>query len=403
MSEITKAKAELARRMAERRRELIARPLAEIWEELAAVAMDGSDHAPSSRLSSNTTYCVGCANDWDRSADGASHDSGSSIVPCTATPIEIRPLKWEELEEDRGDGLKEVRGWESDSGFNMFYEIDRTLDGYSVSFDYKVFGQFEDPDAAKACAQAHYDRKISEAIAAGMPRRVSAMPSREQIGRALYECEKKRGEHADAVMKGISAKASDALLMEPWEECKDSFLGDADAVLSLFGSAQDMTKVQAVAAAILPVVDRVGTFTSEDRALEIAKLAITAIPRSAATSAEAMMLADEIDAASALETVGKKWRRLPVGSPKLIVAALRQYAAPTTSPEPSTCKDSLHVQPPEPDAVREALQAVAKLDLWRDHYPDGPDIVSDHLLQRWFTPDQVRAARAALARDDRGE
>ena len=40
------SKADIARRMADRRRELIARPLAEIWEELAAVAMDGSDHAP---------------------------------------------------------------------------------------------------------------------------------------------------------------------------------------------------------------------------------------------------------------------------------------------------------------------------------------------------------------------
>lgn len=45
------AKASLARRMADRRRELIARPLAEIWEELAAVAMDGSDHAPQGKTS----------------------------------------------------------------------------------------------------------------------------------------------------------------------------------------------------------------------------------------------------------------------------------------------------------------------------------------------------------------
>jgi len=44
------AKASLARRMADRRRELIARPLGEIWEELAAVAMDGSDHAPSGNM-----------------------------------------------------------------------------------------------------------------------------------------------------------------------------------------------------------------------------------------------------------------------------------------------------------------------------------------------------------------
>ncbi len=45
------SKADLARRMAERRRELIARPLAEIWEELAAVAMDASGDAPEARTS----------------------------------------------------------------------------------------------------------------------------------------------------------------------------------------------------------------------------------------------------------------------------------------------------------------------------------------------------------------
>jgi hypothetical protein len=41
---------------------------------------------------------------------------------------------------------------------------------------------------------------------------------------------------------------------------------------------------------------------------------------------DAISLADEIERAAALETVGRKWRRLPVGSPKLIVAALRAYA-----------------------------------------------------------------------------
>lgn len=86
---------------------------------------------------------------------------------------------------------------------------------------------------------------------------------------------------------------------------------------------------------------------------------------------------------------------------------LRPIAKPAASPEPSispeipdnsNCSISSNGSP-ELDAVIEVLQAVAKLDLWRDHYPDGPDIVSDHLLQRWFTPDQVRAARDALARN----
>jgi hypothetical protein len=55
---------------------------------------------------------------------------------------------------------------------------------------------------------------------------------REAIGRVLYECEKRRATNADAVVKGAFPGASDALLMEPWDECKDAFLSDADAVLA---------------------------------------------------------------------------------------------------------------------------------------------------------------------------
>ena len=57
------SKADLARRMADRRRELIARPLAEIWEELAAVAMDGSDPAPSGNTPSETAAMLGMTED----------------------------------------------------------------------------------------------------------------------------------------------------------------------------------------------------------------------------------------------------------------------------------------------------------------------------------------------------
>lgn len=60
--------------------------------------------------------------------------------------------------------------------------------------------------------------------------------SREAIGRVLYECEKRRATNADAVVKGAFPGASDALLMEPWDDCKDAFLSDADAVLALLSS-----------------------------------------------------------------------------------------------------------------------------------------------------------------------
>jgi len=43
---------------------------------------------------------------------------------------------------------------------------------------------------------------------------------------------------------------------------------------------------------------------------------------------------------------------------------------------------------------REAIRPFAKISLWRDTYPDGPDVLTDYRLQGYFTPDQVRAARA---------
>jgi len=51
--------------------------------------------------------------------------------------------------------------------------------------------------------------------------------------RVLYECEKRRATHADSVIKAVAPNASDALLMEPWDECKDTFLADARALLDI--------------------------------------------------------------------------------------------------------------------------------------------------------------------------
>lgn len=38
-----------------------------------------------------TRFCIGCKNDWCLSADGTSHDTGSSIVGCTAWPHDEAP------------------------------------------------------------------------------------------------------------------------------------------------------------------------------------------------------------------------------------------------------------------------------------------------------------------------
>lgn len=36
-------------------------------------------------------FCIGCKNDWCLSADGTSHDTGSSVVACTAWPHDEAP------------------------------------------------------------------------------------------------------------------------------------------------------------------------------------------------------------------------------------------------------------------------------------------------------------------------
>jgi Lar family restriction alleviation protein len=60
--------------------------------------------------------------------------------------------------------------------------------------------------------------------------------------------------------------------------------------------------------------------------------------------------------------------------------------------------DALRATRPSPaPAAVEALRPLAKIGLWQDQYPDGPDIISNYRLQGYFTPEQIRAARAALA------
>jgi hypothetical protein len=67
---------------------------------------------------------------------------------------------------------------------------------------------------------------------------------------------------------------------------------------------------------------------------------------------------------------------------KAAPAVMRLHAATRPSPAP---------------AAVEALRPLAKIGLWQDQYPDGPDIISNYRLQGYFTPEQIRAARAALA------
>jgi hypothetical protein len=68
--------------------------------------------------------------------------------------------------------------------------------------------------------------------------RLAQRMDRDQIGRILYECEKRRAEHCQSVMQKASGKECPGAAMEPWDECSYVFLSDADAVLAaLSGNA----------------------------------------------------------------------------------------------------------------------------------------------------------------------
>lgn len=55
----------------------------------------------------------------------------------------------------------------------------------------------------------------------------------ERAAKVLYECEKRRGEHASEILEvATQAKAAGVLLIEPWEEAKQTFLADAAALAS---------------------------------------------------------------------------------------------------------------------------------------------------------------------------
>jgi hypothetical protein len=55
---------------------------------------------------------------------------------------------------------------------------------------------------------------------------------RETIARTLYECEKRRGELTQTIFEKASGKPCPGAGMEPWDECKDVFLSDADALIA---------------------------------------------------------------------------------------------------------------------------------------------------------------------------
>lgn len=107
----------------------------------------------------------------------ASHFCGKcgTIVPETARaahPVPsqgVKLLDWQETYVDRGDGSKEVNGWEADSGFGSWYEILMYFGsdsyGWQVRFDCDVIADHDDPERAKAAAQEHFASRVRAAIA----------------------------------------------------------------------------------------------------------------------------------------------------------------------------------------------------------------------------------------------
>lgn len=57
-------------------------------------------------------------------------------------------------------------------------------------------------------------------------------PIKEAIARVLYDCEKRRADNVDKML-GLSHST-----MEPWDDSKESFLGDAEAILPLITQAR---------------------------------------------------------------------------------------------------------------------------------------------------------------------
>lgn len=47
------------------------------------------------------------------------------------------------------------------------------------------------------------------------------------------------------------------------------------------------------------------------------------------------------------------------------------------------------------DEARELIKRIAAVAIWRDRYPDGPDIMDEHFA---LTPRDVRACRAFIER-----
>lgn len=84
----------------------------------------------------------------------------------------MRDLVWEEIREKRSneDPNTEVVGWEAATAFDSYYLIEQYFGtdsyGWHVTHSCASVGDYDDPDLAKAAAQADYERRILSALSA---------------------------------------------------------------------------------------------------------------------------------------------------------------------------------------------------------------------------------------------
>ena len=134
--------------------------------------------------------------------------------------LAIKSLKWQGTFIDRGDGSQDQAGWEADTGFGVWYQIEQYFGsdsyGYRVSFDHEMIGDHDDPDQAKATAQKHFEKRIRAALSAvpvGEPvRRIvldtlnAVAPAVENLSVHQEQCDR------DGVMVKVSRQALDEVL-----------------------------------------------------------------------------------------------------------------------------------------------------------------------------------------------
>jgi hypothetical protein len=96
-----------------------------------------------------------------------------------ASPLRGRDLDWQETFSDRGDGSRDLAGWEANSGFGPWYDISIYFgDGWRVTYDSIPIGDADSPERAKKIAQDDFANRVLYALSAsaGTARHESSKP-----------------------------------------------------------------------------------------------------------------------------------------------------------------------------------------------------------------------------------